>query len=352
MKHTFSLMILCLALLHGSTACNDKNRCVEEETPDSTSLNWEDKGLWFEGDIRLGNTDEALPDVFYLLPTCITAWDDEDGNKHYNADPSNPTHRQAWQLSAELADTIFATHANLYLPYYRQATFDALQGDHAEEACRMATHDALEAFNYYLTHHNHNRPFILAGYSQGGMLVKNILKSMDDDTYQRLIAAYVVGYGITAADTVTQPGHRTSHVKLAHDSTSLGVTINFNSVTNANAICPLVCNGNIACINPVSWTTDSTPAVLLAPGKSPKTDDARFPYGTAAVAQDGNQAVTVSVDPGQQVLIVGGVDPQRYFLPSLQGFFSLGNLHLQELFFYADHLRHNVLLRSEISKNK
>lgn len=161
-----------------------------------------------------------------------------------------------------------------------------------------------------------------------------------------MIAAYVVGYGITAQDTAKQTGHRFSHVRLAQDSTSCGVTINFNSVTTASAISGLLCDKNIGCINPVSWTTAPAPAILLGAGKKAGADDTRFPYATAVLAKESNTPVTVGVDTLNHVLIVRGVSPQRYFLPALQDYFPVGNLHLQELFFYGDFLRRNVLLRS------
>lgn len=324
-------------------ATNDSNNGTTDEV---SAYDWADKSMWFEGDKRLDNADASQPDVFYVLPTCVKAWTDSTGTIHYNADPTLAKHRKAWQLSAELADTIFATHANLYLPYYRQVVFEGLEGEPAEKAYATATRDVLDAFDYYLKHYNHGRRFILAGYSQGGMMVKEILKHIDDDTYSRLIAAYVVGFGVTAADTVTQAGHRQSHIRLATDSTATGVTINFNSVTTTDAICPLLCRNNIGCINPVSWSTDNRTATLLAVGEQAKADDTRFPYATAAAPSQPGTPVTVTADQNSHVLIVNGIDAQRYFYAGLQQFFPVGNLHLQELYFYGDLLRHNVLLRS------
>lgn len=336
-----TIYALVLALVFAS--CTARNHVTKGS---GASLDWSDKSLWYEGQKRLTAIDDSLPDVVYLLPTCVVDWTDSAGVTHHNADPSNPAHREAWRLSAELADTIFATRANLFLPYYRQATFNALEGDVAEKASKLAVGDVLDAFDYYLKHYNHGRKFVLAGYSQGGHMVKEVLKHIDDDTYKRLIAAYVVGYGVTASDTATQAGHCTSHIKLANDSTSRGVTVSFNSVTSTDAMCPLLCNGNIGCINPVSWTTDSTAATLLKSGAKPKSDDSRFPYGTAVVPRDNATAVTVSVDTAHKVLTVKGIDAKRYAFAGLKDFFPVGNLHLQELFFYGDCLRHNVLLRS------
>lgn len=341
MRHSLSLILLLLFSQYVCIACNNG------KDEDAALLDWSDYSLWYEGDQRLQSIDKTKVDVFYLLPTCVFAWNDEKGNTHYNADPYNDTHRDAWSLSAQLADTIFASDANLFIPYYRQATFEGLTGAVAKTAEAVAVNDAIDAFDYYLSHFNNNRPFILAGYSQGGKMVTEILKHIDDNTYENLIAAYVVGNGITAQDTVTQANHRTSHIKLAKDASSRGVTINFNSVTTTDAICPLLCTDNIGCINPVSWTTSAQPATLLDANDPEKTDDPRFPYGTAVVALDKSKAVMVSVDQRSHVLVVDNIDPNRYFLPSFQNFFPLGNLHLQELFFYGNCLRENVKLRSK-----
>lgn len=306
---------------------------------------WADSTLWYDGGNRLTNIDEKQPDVFYLLPTCLFAWADSTGTQHYNADPKNAAHRQAWLLSAQLADTIFATKANLFLPYYRQATFGTPDSATYNAAHKTAVDDANDAFDYYIKHLNNGRKFILAGFSQGGNLVTEVLKHMDDETYKRLIAAYVVGYSITAEDTVKQSGHLLSHVKLAKDASSKGVTINFMSVTTPDAASNILGKGNIGCINPVSWTTSSQPAVLLSAHSNPKADDTRFPYGTAVVPRSHQTEVSVSVDRQNHVLIVNGVNPDRYTFAPLLSLFPKGNLHLQELFFYGDYIRRNVLLR-------
>lgn len=315
----------------------------------ASDMEWSDSTLWLEGNTRLSaaHIDRSKPDVFYLLPTCVFAWQDSQGATRYNADPRNPAHRKAWQLSAELADTIFATQANLFLPYYRQGTFGTPDETTYKAAENMARTDVINAFTHYLRHLNNGRPFILAGFSQGAKMVVELLKYMDDDTYRRLIAAYVVGYGITPADTV-RGNHKLAHIRLAQDSTSTGVTVCFNSVTTSAAINQSLCGDNVACINPVTWTTDETPATLLPAGATPASDDKRFPYGTAVVPASPATPVTVTVSKAHNVLMVNGLDIKRYFLPSLGEMFPEGNLHLQELFFYEDCLRRNVILRSTL----
>ena len=70
----------------------------------------------------------------------------------------------------------------------------------------------------------------------------------------------------------------------------------------------------------MNWTTSATPAEL-------------------------NDSVTVTVDTDHHLLIVDGLDPEQYWLPSLAPMFSKGNYHLQELTLYQDHLRRNTALR-------
>ena len=309
---------------------------------------WTDSALWF----GRGATRPDRMDVFYLLPTCVSAWQDAGGDTRFNADPRQAGHREAWRLSALLADSLFAQGANLFVPYYRQAVFEALDGERAQEALALARADALGAFDYYMERLNQGRPFLLAGYSQGGKWVTEILKHMADTAYSRLVAAYVIGYGITPADTATQPGHRLSHVRLAQDSTSAGVTVCFNSVTDPAALSPLLCAGNIACVNPVSWTTGPEPATLLPAGAAAEADDPRFPYATAAAATGGDAAVTVRVDTARHALVVSGVDPARYALPALRWLLPEGNLHLQELFFYGKYLRRDTERRAASFREK
>ncbi len=346
MKRAFLYIILAIAALQTLSSCSGTT-----ETARVDSLDWSDSTLWYDGGNRLTAIDEKRPDVFYLLPTCLFAWTDADGKQHYNADPKNAEHRNAWVLSAELADTIFATKANLFLPYYRQSTFGIPDSVMTEAAHQVAVDDVTDAFDYYIKHLNNGRKFILAGFSQGGNMVTEVLKHMDDETYKRLVAAYVIGFSVTAEDTLAQPGHSMAHVKLAKDASSQGVTVNFMSVTTPEAISDILGKGNIGCINPVSWTTTSTPAVLLKAGVTPADDDKRFPYGTAVVAKDNNTDVTVSVDTLHHVLTVSGLDVPRYTFPGLKDIFPEGNLHLQELFFYGDYLRQNVLLRSGYTDN-
>jgi len=301
----------------------------------SNSENWYTKAI---------SPDQTKIDVFYLLPTCISAWENEQGQTIYNADVKNEKHLEAWRLSCELAQDIFGEDTNFYLPYYRQTTFGApSEGQRADSIRAIAVNDVIESFDYYLANYNHGRRFILAGFSQGALMLIHLLKHMDDATYHRMIAAYAIGGCVTNEDLMH------NHVKLAQGEKDKGVVICFNTVadmkkkTHTNLLFP----ENIACINPVNWTTGTKKAVLKAKKTPVEPDDPNFPYGTAVVPAKKNKKVTVRIDLEKKLLVVKGLSLERYHLDFMNDMFPLGILHLQEPFFYAEHLKRNIKVRSK-----
>lgn len=286
------------------------------EMPDSTRLDYSESNLWFSG----ASKPLQEVDVFYILPTCVWNWRDSLNIIHYYADPYNKKQRSLMQGSYELAEEIFARDANFYAPYYRQATLEQwMENDSVLEArFPYAMQDIQNAFDYFVKHFNNERPFIIAGFSQGAKAVVELLKTMPRKIYERMIAAYVIGYRITNDDLSA-----CANIKPAKGASDLGVTICYNSVETPGAICPMVSSGNAVCINPVSWATDETPAML-------------------------NDSASVRVDPAHNVLLVTGFDSRLYHVPSLSNLFKPGNYHLQELLFYKSFLQQNVRVRSRI----
>ncbi|MGM9804715.1 MAG: DUF3089 domain-containing protein, partial [Muribaculaceae bacterium] len=248
-----------------------------------------------------------------------------------------PKHLKAWSLSCQLAEQIFGNGVNFYLPYYRQATFGTPQ-NLASEVRATAADDVLRAFDYYMEHYNGGRPFVLAGFSQGACLLVEIIKHLDAATMKRMVVAYAVGGSVSAQDL------KHSNVRLARGATDCGVLVCFNTVadmgdaTLGNALFP----DNVACINPVNWTTSGRKAVLKSASQPTMPHNPNFPYGTAVEPQDESHDVTVRVDKKRKVLVVDNVNPERYVLPKMSDLFPKGCLHLQELFFYGDMLSRNM----------
>lgn len=138
-------------------------------------------------------------DVFFVHPTTYrskTRWNPAVDD----AETNDWTGRSvvARQASA------FNGCCRIFAPRYRQASlraFSAMAGD-GGKAYDLAYGDVLRAFDYYLAHDNHGRPFILAGHSQGALHVFGLLRDRIDGTPlgQRMVAAYILGFGISEGD--------------------------------------------------------------------------------------------------------------------------------------------------------
>lgn len=312
--HMRKVIFIASILFFLITACTNN---IDNNRTDRQKLDYSKKELWYTG------KDKATEDidVFYVLPTCVWNWNDSLGNTHFYADPYNSTQREAMRSSYELAENIFGGLTNFYAPYYGQITLEQwMEGDAlVEQRFPKAMYDIKNAFNYFIRHMNNNRPFIVAGFSQGGKAVAELLKTMPKELCDRMIAAYVIGYRITNDEL-----NKYNNIKAATNANDIGVTICYNSVDAVENICPVLSPSAI-CINPINWKTDATPAML-------------------------NDRVSVRIDIKNKVLIVDGLDSKQYYLPILDKLFKEGNYHLQELSFYKNHLKDNIKNRIKAYK--
>ena len=277
------------------------------EVPD-----WSDAAAWY-----ISVPEVPAADIFYILPTCVWDWTAENGQSCRYSDYTRTDHIEAFRPSVGLAEDIFAQgQYGFYCPYYRQISLNVwMDGEEAvEELFPLSMEDISAAFDYYLDNYNKGRPFVLAGFSQGGKAVVELVKHLPAEAYERMVAAYAIGYRISDEEVEQYP-----QLHPATDSTGTGTIISYNSVASPEAACAVLSPSDI-CINPVNWTTGATPAEL-------------------------NDSVTVTVDTDHHLLIVDGLDPEQYWMPSLAPMFSKGNYHLQELTLYQDHLRRNTALR-------
>lgn len=141
----------------------------------------------------------APVDVFFLHPTSYPrSFTSYDGGRHWNA-PIND-HGAMLVLNRVMLPNYagpFAAVGDVYAPRYRQATLytKSTMWDDAIEAREFAYGDAKAAFDYYLAHFNHGRPFILVGVEQGGELAARLLRDAitpDPRLRQRLVGAYLI----------------------------------------------------------------------------------------------------------------------------------------------------------------
>lgn len=311
MKKTVILFLVAILF----SSCGSKECAIPAEPDYSDSTQWyiSDRG--------------AAVDVFYIVSTecgdyCV------DGKPYHYADTRNDSIRNLLLGEMVGVDRLLAGDLNYYSPYYRQCTMQAFVSNSVMDSrMPLAYSDVRSAFAYYLEHYNNGRPFILAGFSQGAMAVVDLLKTMDDTTYRRLVAAYVIGYKVVGDPRTMACGHPT-HIVPAQDSTDIGVTICYNSVRDNSCAVPLLSDGNLMAINPVNWRTDATPARI----RDPKSDD----------------TLTVTLDTTSLLLHVDGYSRNDYMLPLIG---CEGNYHCLEILLYSDCLRRNMAMRAKQIEN-
>lgn len=277
---------------------------------------WADTNNWY---ISERPVDENLVDVFYIVSTEILSETDDQGNECYIG-RNTPEELAYLRAEMDYVRTMFGDSVNFFSPYYRQFTFGAIALPETEFAAvrAHASADAVEAFRYYIKHLNHGRPFILAGFSQGGMHLIDILRQLTPDEYGRMVVSYSMGYRLSAADTAQ------AYVRPAHNANDRGVVVSFNSVAHTDAIWPLVNADAATCINPINYRTDAEPATLVFE----------------------NDTLSVRVDTNYQVLVVSGKNMEGYRFPVLDAYCQPGNLHHWDLLFYGDAIRQNAMNRA------
>lgn len=260
-------------------------------------------------------------DVFYIVSTWETDWKTDSGETIHYADVYNKKHRDDMTKEISGVAAYMGKDNNFYSPFYRHITIEgwATRDENIiNNRFKIAFEDVRNAFETFLKNRPKNRPFVLAGFSQGGKAVVELLKIMPKDVYQQMVAAYVLGYKVTPDDTLTS-----TNIKAAQGPDDIGVTICYNSVSDVKYIQPVVAAPCAFCINPVNWRTDDVPATL-------------------------HDTITVSVAQKEKVLVVKGYSGSEY--APIMGFLNVGDFHSAEPWLYKECLEKNIKNRIEIFK--
>jgi hypothetical protein len=256
-------------------------------------------------------------DVFYVVSTWEEDWKTSDSTVCHYADVLNPIHREHMATEINKVAAYMSPGNRFYAPYYRHTTIEAfmmLDEDSTKQRTRLAMDDVCTAFDYFQSQRDQSRPLIIAGFSQGGIAVVELLKHMSDETYSQLAAAYVLGYKVTPEDTL-----QTNHIKAAQGETDTGVTICYNTVKDVKYIKPVVAATCIG-INPVNWRTDAKPAIL-------------------------HDTITVTLSPEYHVLVVSGYSGSEYL--AYKDFINVGDIHSCEPWLYSECLQRNIKVRTK-----
>lgn len=267
-------------------------------------------------------------DVFYIVSTNIMQSYNPDGSETHIAVLDD---KEKAVLAGEInyiQKSMFPEKVNFYAPYYHQVTMSAiadttLTKQELDELTAKVANEVLDAFNYYMKHFNHGRPFILAGYSQGAIHVRNIVDQMSEEQLSHMVVAYMMGFGITK-EQMANP-----NFKMAGGASDTGVTVSFTSLATPDAKYGPI-NKTDACINPVNWYTNSTPASFEFDGET----------------------LTSHVDEEHHVVIVDGFHYDKHKTQEWSvNPWSKDNYHNFEIYFYAPSIRQNALDRIDAMVN-
>ena len=231
-------------------------------------------------------------DVFYVYPTICQF--SRNAVRH-NMNTGNPIFR-LFARTVTVQHTGVFEGCNVYAPFYRQVGLEGLKMSSEEYRgyAKDAYLDVRQAFYHYLKYYNNGRPFILAGHSQGSIMLLELMKREfhKPALMEHLVAAYLIGFSVTARDIELHP-----HLKIAESENDTGVIITYNTgTTKYNKPLPIILPGTF-CVNPLNWRTDSEyadkcahlGAVFLKIGKKPMIE--RTNYTGAYVSQQKNMLI-------------------------------------------------------------
>ena len=207
--------------------------------------------------LRIPKAEKEV-DTFFIYPTIVTDTDPD-------APQIMPIDDPVMRLGAEgtyLKDAMaFEKSTNVFVPFYRQSNMAAIADLREDELIEFHKQeqrtDIYGALDYYFEHFNEGRPFILAGHSQGSIMSKIVLEEYmqaHPDYYERMVAAYLVGFSVTKRDLKDYP-----YLKFAQGEDDTGVVISWNTEGPGNKDADnIVVLKDAVSINPINWKLDDT----------------------------------------------------------------------------------------------
>ncbi|MDR3319401.1 MAG: DUF3089 domain-containing protein [Desulfovibrio sp.] len=294
-----------------------------------TPVNYADKNNW----LAIPATLARHIDVFFVYPT---AWRAKTGKMPLSSvDNSEMRHWATYYLKTSAS--VFDSCANIFAPCYRQldTAFAVAQGAEAEQYFYGAPlTDVVAAFDYYITNLNHGRPFILAGHSQGSIMLRGILfnyMKSQSEVYARMIAAYAVGVPFTRMDYANNP-----HVKAAKSAEDVGVVISYSTEALCVKGVNLLSTPEAVTINPITWTTGDAEAPA-----SKSLGSIIIQHG--GTFEKAEHFADAKINPARGTIICSTVNPARFSSSGQStAYFPLGVLHENDIPLYYYDIRVNA----------
>ena len=322
MKNKTFLAVLMALMMASFFSCKRQLQTVV------TSIDYADTVYWYS----CGDESHAA-DVFYVYPTVSTI-SFVDNDSSWFADISLPEVREEANGNQRFNKMLYGEY-NFYAPYYRQMIFEAYNqpAKMVDSLAQIAAKDVNDAFQYYMEHYNHGRPFFLLGHSQGSQMLIELLKhGMTEEQRQLMVAAYCIGYHVTAKELAEYP----ETLKPATDRTETSRLVVFNSVTDTTAI-GRVSRGDVVGVNPTTWTMTND------------TIPAEFHLGMAKYNESRDSVIIVPCPTRtflyKHTTVCPDLDPEMVFIPAYEQMFPKGNLHFADSWLFGGNVVENMQCR-------
>jgi len=271
-------------------------------------------------------------DLVYFYPTCYSPSSPSDLDL---GSIDNAGMRSGAAAVFRQQASVFEEDCNLFAPFYRQlsGTYALTLSDEDNGTLFQyaASKDASDALDYYFEYFNQDRPFILAGHSQGSETLLYLLTGYfknHPEYYKRMIAAYVIGYSVTSDVLSKNP-----HLKFATGASDTGVIVSWNTEGPGNSgQHNAVLLSNAVSINPLNWKLDATKAEVSEN------------LGSFSDGQLGAGIGDAQIDLARGSVICTSVNPAKYSIP-MPAIFGPECYHGWDYSFYYANIRANAKQR-------
>ncbi|MDT0595582.1 DUF3089 domain-containing protein [Glaciecola petra] len=186
---------------------------------------------------------------------------------------SNMAHENSETQSLEYMLSSMASAFNgccdIYAPNYRQAHLTAFSNEDSTSsfaALDLAYSDVESAFEYFIDNISNGRPFMIVAHSQGTLHGLRLIANKIDKhaLRERLVAAYTIGYWLPK-----NMFERTfSNISLCESAEQTSCIVSYDTYGEGGAMSVGLRHwypegwettqvGDIACVNPLSWNTNT-----------------------------------------------------------------------------------------------
>ena len=333
-KSLLAATLVCGATSVLTSCGSNEDKPVPVNPEDPNAIDYSQKANWY----KIPEITKEF-DTFYIYSTMYMGA--SEGDADY-AELDNAEVLDGIKIEHAIKSSVFEESTNLFIPFYHQSSMKHaaevwMKTGNIDEALRDIPYGNItDALDYYFENYNGGRPFIIAGHSQGAAILRLVLKGYfkeHPDYYERMVAAYAIGYSITKDDLDANP-----HMKFATGESDTGVIVSWNTEGPKNVegnARNVVVLPNAISINPLNWKLDETYA--------PASEN----LGSLVLNKETNKFEIGDIGADAQVVLSRGVILTNAASEPVGGeeFFGPQSFHNGDYTFYYNNIKDNVATR-------